>query len=94
MNSDKFSINDLREVEKYSINKLTEYEISNLNFIDEINETDNWHPETKDAKEIGEFNFSMEEKILRWLTRDDTLYDVIIPNDKEDFSEKYLGENI
>lgn len=81
MNSDKFSIKDLKEIEKYSINRLTEYEIKNLNFIkvmfgnssragdgfeykiDEINETDNWHPETKDAKGIGGFNFSVEEKI-------------------------------
>lgn len=101
MNSDKFSIKDLKEIEKYSINRLTEYEIKNLNFIkvmfgnssragdgfeykiDEINETDNWHPETKDAKGIGGFNFSVEEKILRWLVRGDTLYDVILPNDAE-----------
>lgn len=33
MNSDKFSIKDLKEIEKYSINRLTEYEIKNLNFI-------------------------------------------------------------
>lgn len=101
MNSDKFSIKNLKEVEKYSINKLTEYEINNLKFIkvmfgnssragdgfeykiDEINETDNWHPETKDAKEIGGFNFSVEEKILRWLVRGDTLYDVTLPNEAE-----------
>lgn len=51
--------------------------------IAEINETDNWHPETKDAKDIGGFNFSVEEKILRWLVRGDTLYDVTIPKDTE-----------
>lgn len=51
--------------------------------VNEINETDNWHPETNDAKAIGGFNFSVEEKILRWLVRGDTLYDVIIPDDAE-----------
>lgn len=51
--------------------------------IGEINETGNWHPDTKDAKEIGGFNFSVEEKILRWLVRGDTLYDVTIPKDTE-----------
>ena len=51
--------------------------------IDEVNETDNWHPELNDSKSIGGFNFSVEEKILRWLIRGDTLYDVIIPDDAE-----------
>lgn len=51
--------------------------------LDEVNETDNWHPETNDAKDIGGFNFSVEEKILRWLIRGDTLYDVIIPKGTE-----------
>ncbi len=30
---------------------------------------------------MGGFNFSTEDKILRWLVRGDTLYDVIIPED-------------
>ena len=51
--------------------------------IDEINETDNWHPEKKDSKNIGGFNFSVKEKILRWLVRGDTLYDVAIPKGAE-----------
>lgn len=51
--------------------------------IGEINETDNWHPETNDAKGISGFNFSVEEKILRWLVRGDTLYDVSIPENAE-----------
>lgn len=51
--------------------------------IDEVNETDNWHPELNDSKSIGGFNFSVEEKILRWLVRGDTLYDVIIPDDAQ-----------
>ena len=36
-----------------------------------------------DGKEIGGFNFSVEEKILRWLVRGDTLYDVTIPENTE-----------
>lgn len=51
--------------------------------IGEINETDNWHPKTMDGKQIGGFNFSVEEKILRWLVRGDTLYDVTIPKNTE-----------
>ena len=30
---------------------------------------------------MGGFNFSTEDKILRWLIRGDTLYDVEIPSD-------------
>lgn len=51
--------------------------------IDEINETDNWHPMADNPEEFGGFNFSTEDKVLRWLIRGDTLYDVIIPSDAE-----------
>ena len=32
---------------------------------------------------MGGFNFSSEDKILRWLHRGDTIYDVIVPEDAE-----------
>ena len=48
--------------------------------IDEVNETDNWHPETMDGKEIGGFSFSVEEKLIRWIIRGDTLYYVFQKN--------------
>ena len=32
---------------------------------------------------MGGFNFSTEDKILRWLHRGDTIYDVIVPTDAE-----------
>ena len=32
---------------------------------------------------MGGFNFSTEDKILRWLVRGDTLYDVEIPDDAD-----------
>ena len=32
---------------------------------------------------MGGFNFSTESKILRWLARGDTIYDVEIPKDAE-----------
>ena len=32
---------------------------------------------------MGGFNFGSEDKILRWLHRGDTLYDVIIPEDAQ-----------
>lgn len=49
--------------------------------IDEINIANNWNPTTFDPKEMGGFNFSTEDKILRWLIRGDTLYEVEIPED-------------
>lgn len=51
--------------------------------INEINETDNWNPKANTPKEFGGFNFSTEDKILRWLLRGDTIYDVEIPSDAE-----------
>lgn len=51
--------------------------------IDELNETTNWHPTADNPKEMGGFNFCQEDKILRWLHRGDTLYDVIIPEGAE-----------
>ncbi len=56
----------------------------NFNYkIDEVNIANNWNPNTFDPKEMGGFNFSTEDKILRWLVRGDTVYDVIIPEDAE-----------
>lgn len=51
--------------------------------INEINETDNWNPAASNPKDFGGFNFSTENKILRWLLRGNTLYDVEIPEDAE-----------
>ena len=51
--------------------------------LDLINETDNWHPEEIEPEKMGGFNFSTEDKILRWIHRGDTIYDVIIPDNAE-----------
>ena len=51
--------------------------------INEVNVADTWNPNTFDPKEMGGFNFSTEDKILRWLVRGDTIYDVEIPDDAE-----------
>lgn len=57
---------------------------SNIKYkLDEVNIAHKWNPNTQDPKEMGGFNFSMEDKILRWLVRGDTLYDVKIPSDAE-----------
>lgn len=57
---------------------------SNYTFkINEVNVAANWNPTAKSGKEFGGFNFSVPEKILRWLHRGDTLYDVTIPEDAE-----------
>ena len=51
--------------------------------IGEINESETWNPTTFDPALMGGFNFSVENKILRWIHRGDTIYDVIIPEDAE-----------
>ncbi|MBO4245731.1 MAG: hypothetical protein J5892_03210 [Bacilli bacterium] len=51
--------------------------------IDEVNVSNIWNPNASRPEEMGGFNFSIEDKILRWLVRGDTLYDVIIPDDAE-----------
>ena len=60
-------------------NKGADYEYK----IDEVNVANVWNPEATNGREFGGFNFSTEDKIIRWLHRGDTLYDVIIPEDTE-----------
>lgn len=51
--------------------------------IGEVNVANYWNPTENDPAKTGGFNFSCENKILRWLVRGDTLYDVSIPDDAE-----------
>ena len=51
--------------------------------LDEINISNNWNPTTFDPAIMGGFNFGSKDKILRWLHRGDTIYDVIVPEDAE-----------
>ena len=51
--------------------------------LDEVNIAEKWNPSTFEPEKMGGFNFGTEEKILRWLHRGDTIYDVIIPDDAE-----------
>lgn len=51
--------------------------------LDEINVAEKWNPNATNPEEMGGFNFGTEDKILRWLHRGDTIYDVIIPEDAE-----------
>ena len=51
--------------------------------LDEVNVATVWNPNKNDPKEMGGFNFSTESKILRWLIRGDTIYDVTIPSDAQ-----------
>lgn len=51
--------------------------------LDEINIAKIWNPNTMEPDKMGGFNFGTEDKILRWLHRGDTIYDVIIPDDAE-----------
>lgn len=51
--------------------------------IGEVNISENWNPNASNPKDMGGFNFSVEDKILRWLVRGDTIYDVEIPKDAE-----------
>lgn len=48
-----------------------------------VNVTDKWEPSETKPELMGGFNFSVENKILRYLVRGDTLCDVIIPDDAE-----------
>lgn len=51
--------------------------------INEINESNIWNPKADNSKDFGGYSFSTEDKILRWLLRGDTLYDVEIPEGAE-----------
>ena len=51
--------------------------------IDEINISEKWDITSSEPEKMGGFNFGTEDKILRWLHRGDTIYDVIIPEDAE-----------
>ena len=51
--------------------------------LDEINISNNWNPNEVEPEKMGGFNFGSEDKILRWLHRGDTIYDVIIPENTE-----------
>ena len=51
--------------------------------INEVNVSDNWNPKADEAKEMGGFSFSSDDKILRWLLRGNTIYDVEIPIDAD-----------
>lgn len=51
--------------------------------IGKVNVANIWNPNAKSGKDFGGFNFSTEEKIIRWLHRGDTLYDVEISDDAE-----------
>ncbi len=58
-------------------NKEFEYKIN------EVNVANNWNPTATSGKEFGGFNFTTDDKILRWLHRGDTIYDVKVPEDAE-----------
>ena len=58
-------------------NKEFEYKIG------EVNIANNWNLTANSGKEFGGFNFATEDKILRWLHRGDTIYDVEVPKDAE-----------
>lgn len=49
--------------------------------LDEVNIAKLWNPSTMEPDKMGGFNFGTEDKILRWLHRGDTIYDVDILND-------------
>ncbi len=51
--------------------------------LDEINISEKWDTSTIDPELMGGFNFSTEDKILRWTHRGNTIYDVIIPQGAE-----------
>ena len=65
--------------------------------LDKVNIAKLWNPKTMEPDKMGGFNFGTEDKILRWLHRGDTIYDVDIPNDAKvilcDESKGVYGSN-
>ena len=51
--------------------------------LDEVITSNVWNPTETEPEKMGGFNFSTEDKILRYIFRGDTIYDVIIPDDAE-----------
>lgn len=51
--------------------------------IGDVNVASFWNPTSDNHKDFGGFYFSTEEKVLRWIHRGDTLYDVELPEDAE-----------
>lgn len=81
-------INDYYKVNEYKYKKVMFGTTSGANNelqykIDEENIANNWNPNKEEPRDIGGFNVSKEDKILRWLVRGDTIYDVIFPEDSE-----------
>lgn len=51
--------------------------------LNEVNVAEKWDTTTLEPEQMGGFNFTTEDKILRWVHRGDTIYDVRIPEDAE-----------
>lgn len=51
--------------------------------LNEVNIAQIWNPNTYEPDKMGGFNFSAEDKILRWLHRGNTIYEVNLPKDAE-----------
>ena len=51
--------------------------------LNSVNIAKKWNPREFEPDKIGGFNFGCEDKILRWLHRGDTIYDIVIPEDAE-----------
>ena len=51
--------------------------------LNEVITAKNWNPSETEPEKMGGFNFSTEDKILRYIFRGDTIYDVIVPEDAE-----------
>ena len=51
--------------------------------LNEVITANNWNPSETEPEKMGGFNFSTEDKILRYIFRGDTIYDVVIPKDAE-----------
>ncbi len=49
----------------------------------EVNVAKHWNPSETEPDKMGGFNFSVEDKILRYLVRGDTICDVTLPDDAE-----------
>ncbi len=84
------NINDMNLINDVQINKYVKVMFGNKSSangyeykIGKVNIANNWNPNMDKPKEIGGFSVSTENKIIRWIFRGDTIYDVTFPDDSE-----------
>ena len=84
------NVNDMNLINDVQINKYVKVMFGNKSSangyhykIGKVNMDNNWNHNMDNPKVIGGFSVSTENKIIRWIFRGDTIYDVTFPDDSE-----------